>query len=88
MDFDNHFPFMAVGERDRFDMRIDHGPLTNIQISLRTAKPIWPCLALADLGPPSFVSQTERPDHGQTFRHALREVGRQFNPCFRRTQGL
>src|SRR6266852_5842976 len=28
MDFDNHFPFGTVGERNRLDVRIDHRPLT------------------------------------------------------------
>ncbi|MBZ5615896.1 MAG: hypothetical protein LAO23_17960 [Acidobacteriia bacterium] len=28
MDFHNHFPLRAVGERDRLDVRIDHRPLT------------------------------------------------------------
>ena len=28
MDFDNHLPFGAVGERDRLDVRVDHRPLT------------------------------------------------------------
>src|SRR5258706_11054103 len=29
MDFDDHFPIGAVGKRDRLDVRIDHGPLTD-----------------------------------------------------------